>query len=156
MNGRVMIRRLIADSRGRSRLSRAVVAWIESGYRRWSAGEDPVHAFGFVSGREERSRRDHYLRRAAHQMPRRWSIAQRANRIREVEKRLWPFCGDHERPHALRHGWEHDVLTALEIAPLPSDRQLRKIVGSLESECQRTGVILVSEANDGSDHERPT
>jgi hypothetical protein len=130
MNGRVMIRRLLADSRRRARLSPAVVDWIESASQRWAAGEDPAHAFGLVSSRVERRRRDRYLRRAAQQMPIRWSTAQRANRIREVSARLWPFAGDRDLPHALRRGWEPEVLRALEIAPLPSDRQLRKIVGS--------------------------
>jgi len=136
VNGQAMVRRLIADSRGRARLSPAVVDWIEHGHRRWSAGENPARAFGFIASRQDRARRNQHLRRAAEQMSPDWSSSQRAGRIREVGKRLWPFCGDKERPHALRFGWEYDVLNALEIAPLPSDRQLRKIVGSLRSECQ--------------------
>lgn len=149
MNGQAMVRRLIADSRGRARLSPAVVDWIEHGYRRWSAGENPARAFGFIASRQDRFRRNQYLRRAVERMPTTWSNSHRADRIREVGKRLWPFCGDNEPPHALRSGWEYDVLSALEEAPLPSDRQLRKIVGSLRNECHESRVKLLSDNRDG-------
>ena len=136
MNGQAMIRRLRADARGRVGLSPAVIHWIECSYRRWAQGEDPAKAFGFVVTKEMRALRNALLRQAAATMPARWSVAQRAARIREVEKRLWPFINDRDKPECLKRGWEIYVLRAMEVAPLPSDRQLRKIVGSPQIDCQ--------------------
>jgi hypothetical protein len=124
------------------RLSSAVIDWIERSCRKWDQGEDPAKAFGFVVTTEMRSLRDALLRQAAATMPARWSTAQRASRIREVEKRLWPFINDRNKPECLMRGWEFDVLRAMEVAPLPSDRQLRKIVGSSQTDCQNTGCNM--------------
>jgi len=142
VNGRLMLKRLLSDARGRRRLSPAVINWIEYASLLSSTGEDPARAFGFIVTAEAREERDDFLREAVARMPDDWSTSRRAKRMREVARRVWVFANDDDRPDLLQSSWEASVLSALEAAPLPSDRQLRKIVGRFRKECQDGRVTM--------------
>lgn len=137
MNGRANLTRLAFAARKGRPLPADVAEWLAVGIERYESGEDLADALHLRTTAQLRQERDRHLIDAAALMPGRWSVAQRARRMRAaapgLEAHLSAGC-DH------LEGWRAELFKALQSAPLPGDRRLRQIVGSPAPDCQIVAV----------------
>lgn len=144
MNGRQHFERLVQDLKAGRRPPGEVLQWLIEGKRLWE--QDPrvtlEGAFGLVRSREAVYMRDALIGQAVSRMPDGWTIAEKIRQVKRIAKKLEPYRSDPDQ-FGWRDvpAWYQEIFLAMEHAPIPKARQLRKVCTQSEK-CKKPVPIM--------------
>ena len=130
MSGRANLDRLRHDLLAGQLPPRTVRYWLINGACRWEAEPDTSleRALGLIRTREARELRDTALAEAVKRMPDHFSTREKVRQIQNAEKAMKKYLPVPESvTFNNRPAWHAPLFEAMQIAPLPGERQLHNL-----------------------------